>query len=386
MKILMINYEYPPLGGGGGVATQDIARELARRHTVHVLTSSATGAPKKESEADCDLTIFRARVLSRNAKSTASITSMLSFYPFGIAEGTKLVKKYGYDVINTMFAIPSGPTGVHLSKRHCIPHLLTIVGGDIYDPTKWYSPHRNPLLKPVVKRVLSKADRHTAISHDIERRARQFYKFDREIEVIPLGIKMPKFSPASREQLGLDINKQYAITVGRLVRRKDLPTLIRALHLLQRPELDLIVLGDGPELDNLKAIAQELGVSTQIQFRGFVPEELKYQLLTQSDVFALPSLHEGFGLVFIEAMHCGLPVVATTNGGQEDFLQDGKTGFMVASGDPLALKNALARVLDDSEWAARSGEENKRLAEQYSVENTALRYEELLIQTCSSYL
>ena len=184
------------------------------------------------------------------------------------------------------------------------------------------------------------------------------YSFDREIEVIPLGINAPQFLPASREQLGLEEGKRYAITVGRLVRRKDLPTLIHALHLLQRPELELIVLGDGPELDRLKALANELGISNQIQFRGFVSEELKFQLLSQCDVFALPSLHEGFGLVFIEAMYCGLPIIATTTGGQEEFLTDGKTGVLVAPGDSTSLKNALARVLDDREWASDVSEGN----------------------------
>ena len=384
MKILIINYEYPPLGGGGGLATRDIARELAQRHTVHVLTSSTSGRPQQETESDCDLTVFRARVLGRTARSVASIPSMLSFYPYGIAAGMRLVKQYDYDVINTWFAIPSGPTGAYLSRRYHIPHLLSIVGGDIYDPSKWYSPHRNLLLKPVVKHVLSGADRHTAISQDIARRARQYYKFDREVEVIPLGINMPRFSPASREQLGLDERKQYVITVGRLVRRKDLPTLIRAIHLLQRPNLELIVLGDGPELTRLKSLADELKISDQIQFRGFVSDELKYQLLSQSDVFAMPSLHEGFGLVYIEAMSCGLPVIATTAGGQEEFLKDGKTGLLVPSGDPVALKDALTRILDDGEWAANVGEENKHLAAQYSVEETARSYEELLMETCGA--
>jgi glycosyltransferase involved in cell wall biosynthesis len=309
---------------------------------------------------------------------------MLSFYPFGIAAGMQLVKRYDYDVINTWFAIPSGPTGVHLSRRYRIPHLLTIIGGDIYDPSKWYSPHRNFLLKPVVKHVLSRADRHTAISHDIARRAQQYYKFNREVKIIPLGINVPHFSPASREQLGLEKNKQYAITVGRLVRRKDLPTLIRAIHLLQRPNLELIVLGDGPELTRLKSLADELKISDQIRFRGFVSDELKYQLLSQSDVFAMPSLHEGFGLVFLEAMSCGLPVIATTIGGQEEFLSDGKTGILVSPGDPVALKDALAHTLDNGEWASNVSEENKRVAAQYSIEKTALSYEKLLKETCGA--
>ena len=75
--------------------------------------------------------------------------------------------------------------------------------------------------------------------------------------------------------------------------------------------MHLLVIGDGPEQPSLEAQARELGRRrSQVQFRGFVPDETKYQLLAAADVFALPSLHEAFGLVYLEAMHCGLPVIA----------------------------------------------------------------------------
>ena len=149
----MINYEWPPLGGGGGVAMADIAGALSKRHRVHVLTSGARGLPEQETVGDGDLTVYRCPVFNRNAKAVASIGSMLSFYPSGIRLGARLAQENNYDVINTWFAIPSGPTGVSVASRAKIPHLLTIIGGDIYDPSKWYSPHRNPILGQVVKLI-----------------------------------------------------------------------------------------------------------------------------------------------------------------------------------------------------------------------------------------
>jgi glycosyltransferase involved in cell wall biosynthesis len=385
MNILLINYEYPPLGGGGGVAMKDIAWELAHRHRVHVLTSAAPGLPLVESASDRDLTIFRTRVLHRNATAVASIPSMLTFYPAGIQLGKRLIKMNSYDVVNTWFAIPSGPTGVYLASKFKLPHLLTIIGGDVYDPSKWYSPHRNFMLGQVVKRVLRKADRHTSISNDVACRTKEIYEFHRPIEVIPLGVKTPQFPAASRKDLGLAEDKFYIITVGRLVRRKDHQTLLHALSMLKHKDANLLVVGDGPESQNLQDLANTLKISGQVQFRGFVSEDLKYQLLSNSDVFALTSLHEGFGLVFLEAMHCGLPVIAARTGGQNDFLQDGKTGFLVPHGDQHALKKALSDLIEQKELCASMADKNRRISCEFSVSNAACKYEELLEETRNAY-
>ena len=377
MKILMVNYEYPPLGGGGGIAMMEVAEELAKRHSVHVLTSGAPGLEAVSRHPSVDLTVHRAAVAGRKLRATATFSSMLNFLPAGIRTGNRLAKKIQFDLINTWFAIPSGLTGGWIARKNGIPHVLTVIGGDIYDPSKWYSPHRFWPSGQGVKWAIRRADAHVAISSDIADRTRKYFKLDRPIDVIPLGIRKPVVTPATREQLGMDPAKKYIVTVGRLVRRKDYPTLIRALQSLGNDDTDLVMIGDGPELGHLQALAKELGVSERVHFRGFVDNDVKYQILSNGDVFALASLHEGFGVVYLEAMFCGLPIVAANQGGQVDILQDGVTGYLVNAGNVPEMTGAFRKLLDDAALRSKIGSDNRARAEQYTIARVTARYEEV---------
>jgi L-malate glycosyltransferase len=380
MRILLVNYEYPPLGGGGGIAMKQIAEALAERHEIHVLTSGANGLDPCEKHPALDLTIHRAPVLGRSARATASFVSMVAFLPSGIRLGNRLLRDKAFDVVNTWFAIPSGLTGGAIARRHKVPHVLTVIGGDIYDPSKWYSPHHSFPAGRAARWALQHADSHVGISTDIVQRTREYFGFNSPIEVIPLGIAKPEFRPATHEALGMSASRRYCVAVGRLVRRKDYPTLLQAFRGLEE-DTSLLILGDGPERDNLRRMAQRLGIGDRVELRGFVSEEQKFQILSNSDLFALVSLHEGFGVVYLEAMYCGLPIIAADEGGQVDLLADGESGRLVPVGDVATLEQALRKLLQDKAAARCMGEANRLRFEEFSIARLAARYEQVYERT-----
>jgi glycosyltransferase involved in cell wall biosynthesis len=378
MRILMINYEFPPLGGGGGVASYEIAKALsARDHEVDVLTTKWPGSP--DHEVVDGLTVYRAPVLGRADLATASLVSMLSFLPMGIARGRRLVADGSYDILNTHFAIPSGPTGAALSRLSKIPHVLTIIGGDIYDPSKRLSPGRNPFLAAAVRRVLNSSTQVIAISEDIKRRAREDLGCRSPIEVIHYGLTPPRFDRKSRQELGIPEDSVVLISIGRLIRRKAFDTLLQAVARVREPRLRVLVIGEGPEQARLEGLSQSLGLSARVEFLGAIWGERKFQYLSAADMFVLSSLHEGFGLVFLEAMYCGLPVVASASGGQTDFLRDGETGFLTPVGDTEALADRIARLTRDEALRRRMGEFNREYARRFNIAGVAERYESLFL-------
>ena len=378
MRILMLNYEFPPLGGGGGVIFYHLAEELARRHEVDVLT---TGHPELPGFEVLDgIGVHRVPVLNRRRQSTATLLSLLSFPLASVPKGIMLCRKRNYDVLNTHFAIPTGPTGVILSRIFDTPNVLSTHGGDLYDPTKALSPHRNFLLRKTVQAILNRSTCVLAQSADTRRRALGRYKINKDVSIIPWGLKQPIFEEPSRAEFGLAEDDFVIIAVGRLVKRKGLDCLVQAIARTGISSVKLLIVGDGPERERLESLAGDLGVRNRIDFLGPVAESKKFQYLSASDLFVLPSLHEGFGIVFLEAMHCGLPVITTDCGGQTDFLRDGHNGYLVPVNDVQALADKISMLLRDSGLRTIIGQQNKQDVTRFSIASTAERYEEVFEQ------
>lgn len=264
-----------------------------------------------------------------------------------------------------------------MSRIFRTPHVLTIIGGDIYDPTKRMSPSNSVLLRAVVRRVLNSSARIIAISQDIKNRAQRDLYCQTEIEVIHYGLTPPEFETKSRQELGVPPDEVVLISVGRLIRRKALSDLLQALGRIDDRRFRLLIIGEGPEEGNLRNLAKRLGISSQVEFLGAIWGERKFQYLSAADVFVLPSIHEGFGLVFLEAMHCGLPVVASSSGGQTDFLEDGKTGFLIPVGDVSALAEAILRLGNDSGLRREMSGFNREYVKRFHISHVAERYEAL---------
>jgi glycosyltransferase involved in cell wall biosynthesis len=375
MNILICNYEYPPLGGGGGVVTAQLVDQLATRHDVTVLTSKAFDLPEESRENGAR--IIRVPVLGRTKKAAGSLPSLLSYVPAAIKRGKALMKTERFDVINTHFAVPTGPVGDALARHAGIPNILSVHGGDLYDPSKFMSPHRHWVLRRLIRGLLKRADRVVGQSKNTNANVGTFYTKDVEPVLVPLGIERPAIQPADRGAYGLSDDDVLLVTVGRLVARKGLPQLIELMQGLRDKSAKLLVIGTGPEEAALKAEAAERGVEDDIRFLGGLSDQEKFDVLGMSDLYVSSSQHEGFGLVFLEGMAAGLPVICYDHGGQTDFLVDGETGYLARLNDKETLARRIQDLVIDATLRQKIADNNRTLVERYFIESMAEAYEAL---------
>jgi glycosyltransferase involved in cell wall biosynthesis len=361
-----------------------LARQLARRHTVTVLTSRAMGLPAQSIEGG--VRVIRAPVFFRRRLAVANVASMAAYLPMAALRGVMLRRSESFDVINTHFVVPSGPVGDLLSRIYGVPNVLSVHGGDLYDPTKRLSPHRFALLRRPISRLLRRADALVGQSRNTLQHVEEIYAVRRHSHLIPLGIERPQSVAAStRRDFGIPDDAFVMVTVGRLVARKATVQLVRALAAAQRPRVHLLIVGDGPDAVAVGNAASEAGLSERVHLVGQVHEQRKYQALGIADIFISATQHEGFGLVFLEAMACGLPIVCYDHGGQTDFLVDGETGHLVALNDFDALTRAVVKLHDHPALRVAMAGHNRGLVEDYFIDKCADRYESLFEEVVSTF-
>ena len=212
--------------------------------------------------------------------------------------------------------------------------------------------------------MLNNSSYVVAQSSNTKDNALTHYNVEKDINIIPLAYEPFIFEKINRKGLGLDENLFYTISIGRLVKRKGFEFLIKAIK--NTPDnIHALIIGEGPEKDNLVNLAKELNVSGRIHFLGFVSEIEKFQYLQNSDVYVLSSLHEGFGIVLQEAMQVGLPIISTDNGGQVDFIKEGKNGYLVHFGDVEALASVINKFEQDNQLKINFSEYNKEEAKKF---------------------
>lgn len=218
-------------------------------------------------------------------------------------------------------------------------------------------------------------DRYVAVSYEVAERLHQtFHIPTRKLRVVHSSIAVDRFSrPPNvplRIQLAQGSARRVVLTTARLHRQKGHCYLLQAAALL--PEAVFVLAGDGPERPRLEAQARELELAERVVFLGHrddVPE-----LLAACDLLVLPSLFEGLGLALLEAMAAGKPVVASAVGGIDEVVIDGETGLLVPPADPVALADAIRRILLDTALASSLAAAGKaRVSQQFSAETMVER-------------
>lgn len=246
----------------------------------------------------------------------------------GLLKGLRL----RFDVIHAHYAVPQGLLGVLLKKIKKKPLVVTLHGSDMTVLG------RNPLTRPLVAYVLKEADRVIAVSGFLRNEALRIGGDEEKTKVIRGGV-----SPGKRPRKEVR-GKNTVLFIGGLVKQKGADILVKAFkRVMEKHNAELVIVGDGPERASLERLCRELGVAAE--FTGYVEDTRN--VLRKSSVLVLPSREEGFGLVLLEAMALGIPVVATRVGGIQEIIADGENGLLVEREDPEALAEAISRVLED---------------------------------------
>ncbi len=245
--------------------------------------------------------------------------------------------------------------------------------------------HRLPWLRPFLKWTIRSADAVTAISSSTARAVRDLV--DRPVTVIPYAAALPEVAPAVAKPALADTQAPIRLLfVGRLVERKGVEVLVRALaRLRHRREAELVIVGSGNTRDRVTRTAALEGVTDHVHLLGLVSPERLAREYAACDIFVLPAVvdsrgdTEGLGVVLLEAMAHERPVVASRAGGILDVVRDGLTGWLVDPGDAEVLADRIFQVASDPEEARRVAARGKRDAA------TRFSWERILDETTVVY-
>ena len=299
------------------------------------------------------------------------MASLLPGYVLGgVRAARTLGREGGFDLVHAFWPLPHGILGIAAKRAGGIPLVETFFGVEL----TWVESQLGAL-RPVLRGIVRGADAVTAISTHTATLLRRLVP-GTEPHIIPFGAAVEAVAdpPPPDEHLHAGLRLLF---VGRLVERKGVHVLLDALALLpEEPPISLEIIGDGPEREPLERRARSLGIQERVRFHGYVARETLEERLHACDALALPAVTdskgdvEGLGVVLLEAMSFGKPVIASMAGGITDIVRPGENGILVPPGDAAALAAALEGFARDPRGVRRLGAAARRdVGERFSWES-----------------
>ncbi|MFI4920421.1 MAG: glycosyltransferase [Gammaproteobacteria bacterium] len=383
-RVLVLTSTYPRYTGDAAVPpfVHELTRRLAARFEMHVL---APHAPDIATEETMDeVHVHRFRYLPERFETLAYGGGMLpalrrrpwramGLPPFLWREysaARRLLGQGGFDLIHAHWAIPHGFIAARLKGDRAL--LCTSHGSDLFAlDTAW--------VRPFKRHTLRRADAVTVVSEALRDKVRHLAP-DVTAEVLPMGVDMAQFTP-SHDRTPRD----GLLYVGRLVQEKGIEELLRALTdpRLRSRQIRLRIVGSGPAEADLRSISKELGLASQVEFLGALTNTALPGLYRKAEALVFPSRlgpkgeQEGLGLVPVEAIACGCPVIASRLPAVAEVVREGKTGFLFTPGDVASLVGCIARLFADPQAAARAAAGRQTLASRYDWDGIVDGYRRL---------
>jgi phosphatidylinositol alpha-1,6-mannosyltransferase len=373
MRILMLNNEFPPLGGGTGTVNRALLERFARVPDLEIdLVTSAIGRATEREQFAERVQILKVPVDNRNIHHSSN-RELLTYAARALPAALRLHRRRRYALCFAWSAVPAGGVALALRRLAGLPYLVRVCGPDIPGFEQRYG-GIYPVLKPTIRAIWHGA---AAVVAKCVGEADMITRVDSRVDVslVPNGVELGAFRQATISTDG----PLRLICVARLIERKGQHHLIGAVRLLADAGVDvtLDLIGTGDAQAANEALAQELGVAERVRFCGYVAREAIAERYAAADVFVLPSFNEGMSVATLEAMAAGLPTVVTRTGGTAELVAEGETGLTFAWSDVQTLADHLAGLARDRDLTRRMGAAARARAARFTWDGAAQSYLEM---------
>ncbi len=370
MKILMLNYEFPPIGGGAANANLCLLKQYADNSDlqVDVLTSAPKPGILKENFAD-NITIYKVGIHKKHLHFWRRTEVVEWLFKAGFLY-KKLIQENDYKFAHAFFGFPTG----WLCYRNAgkLPYIISLRGSDVPgDNVRLKLDYK--ILGPVFKSIWKKAEMIIACSEGLKNRALKFLP-SVTIDVIPNGVELDKFFPVEAKQ---NSDELKLITAGRLSPTKRMDILIEAVRIVQKKGLKvrLTIAGGGAGEQSLKQMVSEKKLDSCIEILGRVELEKMPDLYRGSDIYISASMLEGMSNSMLEALACGLPIIATRCEGLDELIDN--NGIVVENATSEEISNAIIKLNGDRQIMKQMSIAARQQAEKFSWTRIAEKYVQL---------
>jgi len=370
MNILMLNYEFPPIGGGAGQAHLSILKKYAQDSElkVDVLTSAPMPGFFAESLAD-NVHIYKVGVHKKNLHHWHKM-EVVEWLAKSRSYYRALLRDNHYDLVHAFFGFPTGWLCYRTAQR--MPYIISLRGSDVPGQhARLQLEYR--ILAPLFRRIWKKAAALVACSEGLKARALRFLP-SADVSVIPNGVELERFrpaQPAERKDGTLEL-----LTVGRLSVTKRVEMLIDAVEMLHKAGLKVHFTvaggGGGGIKERLRQMVFDRNLADVVKIAGRVDAEKMPDIYRKSDVFISASVQEGMSNAMLEAMASGLPIVTTRCEGVEELIAD--NGIVVEQPGAGAIAQVVRTLAQDGRLYDLMRAAARKQAEKFSWQNVADQY------------
>lgn len=367
MRILILNYEWPPLGGGAGNATYYILKEFSKEPNLKIDLVTSSIGKYREEDFSKNIKIYYMDIGKKGNLHYQSNKDLLKYSMKAYSFSKKLVRKNDYILAHAFFGIPCG----YIAMKLGLPYIVSLRGSDVPFYNKRFYWLDKLLFRRFSRKIWSNALDVIALSNDLRKLAHRT-KNNIKMRVIYNGINTKEFYP--------DYNKRYKeetfniLFVGRLIERKGLQYLFDAFNELAKSKKNfrLLIAGEGPLKNKFITYCKTNKLQNYVEFLGIVQHDKLNNIYQKSHVFVLPSLNEALGNVTLEAMACGLPIITTNTGAAE--LVNKANGIIVDKCNSKQISNAIIKIYNNSELLKSYSKSSRQKTMLLDWKNTADKY------------